>query len=884
MNIPKNIKKEHVLKAIEKIDKEKIPDNASSKFYDLIYNGKTYPPKLVLSYANTFVNGEALDRNTFDSVIAFKILRNEGFEIIEKVKIPKVKLYDFHGDSAINNAHRLLSENREWFYWDDSNFKKYIKGDVIFWLNRKTRKAIYTIVDETKIKPVFEDGKNYIRENGIEVYAFAQDQKTYENFYRFKVLQIVDLPNEWNYVDSKVFQNQLMSYILYENNIGDIEKRVSKINDLLVLFKDGEANQILNNIKELLSENNISRNIKLIPEIIEALEEKGVIAELNRIEFKYQLAQDVFNYLVNFTTADAEFYERLKKQISNFRGKGWFMSFLNSFSNNSEEFKFIKLIGELISYCDLHAANKKIFNKYEDYRTLANSNVRQNAWANSLLQFKIDGNTIVNLPASIKNALSYLIDPNQGSTMLSENHRTLFFNTFLNEKSYNSDTFISEYLNFFKQFDIESKVANKLNYTEVLDFILYRVPNVRKLWIDNTESNYKIAKEEYKINLLKAFQESTKSAGLIFAPQLIQRYIASLTTKPFVILSGLSGSGKTKLAQSFAMWLSEDESQYQIVPVGADWTNREPLFGYPNSLKDNEYVKPESGILDLILNALTDYNNCERILSDCKPYFLILDEMNLSHVERYFADILSAMESGDEIKLYSGVLRKDNNGNEIPNTIKLPPNLFIVGTVNIDETTYMFSPKVLDRANTIEFRINETDLAHFFTSKVALNLDLLSGKGDDFESEFMTKASLKKYELESNIKDVLKDYFSILKLTGAEFGYRTSNEMAILINNIMDNSDSKDHKAVVNNSLDIAIMQKLLPKLHGSRTKMIKILPSLCGLCFDTSEYEPKSILDSYLTTDFKTPDFIKYQISFDKICRMYKNAIENGFASYAEA
>ena len=138
MNIPKNIKKEHVLKAIEKIDKEKIPDNASSKFYDLIYNGKTYPPKLVLSYANTFVNGEALDRNTFDSVIAFKILRNEGFEIIEKVKIPKVKLYDFHGDSAIKNAHRLFSENREWFYWDDSNFKKYIKGDVIFWLNRRT--------------------------------------------------------------------------------------------------------------------------------------------------------------------------------------------------------------------------------------------------------------------------------------------------------------------------------------------------------------------------------------------------------------------------------------------------------------------------------------------------------------------------------------------------------------------------------------------------------------------------------------------------------------------------------------------------------------------------------------------------------------------------
>jgi hypothetical protein len=148
----------------------------------------------------------------------------------------------------------------------------------------------------------------------------------------------------------------------------------------------------------------------------------------------------------------------------------------------------------------------------------------------------------------------------------------------------------------------------------------------------------------------------------------------------------------------------------------------------------------------------------------------------------------------------------------------------------------------------------------------------------------MTKSSLKKTELAENVKDILKGYFSILKLTGAEFGYRTSNEMAILINNIMDYTDSKDPKALVNNSLDIAIMQKLLPKLHGSRSKMIKILPSLCGLCFESSEYDPKSILDSYLTNDFKTPDFIKYQISFDKICRMYKNALENGFTSYAEA
>jgi 5-methylcytosine-specific restriction endonuclease McrBC GTP-binding regulatory subunit McrB len=83
---------------------------------------------------------------------------------------------------------------------------------------------------------------------------------------------------------------------------------------------------------------------------------------------------------------------------------------------------------------------------------------------------------------------------------------------------------------------------------------------------------------------IKSFQSITKEAGLIFSNQLIQRFIASLCTKPFVICSGLSGSGKTKLAQAFVQWICESEKQYKIIPVGADWTNREPLLGYPNGL------------------------------------------------------------------------------------------------------------------------------------------------------------------------------------------------------------------------------------------------------------------------------------------------------------
>jgi 5-methylcytosine-specific restriction protein B len=134
-----------------------------------------------------------------------------------------------------------------------------------------------------------------------------------------------------------------------------------------------------------------------------------------------------------------------------------------------------------------------------------------------------------------------------------------------------------------------------------------------------------------------------QNTGLIYSETIIKRLAYSLMAKPFVILSGLAGSGKTQLALAFAKCLSENiEEQVCTVSIGADWTNREPLLGYPNALKNDEYVLPESGVLQLLMRANEDQS---------KPYFLILDEMNLSVVERYFADFLSAMESGEPIKL-----------------------------------------------------------------------------------------------------------------------------------------------------------------------------------------------------------------------------------------
>lgn len=407
-------------------------------------------------------------------------------------------------------------------------------------------------------------------------------------------------------------------------------------------------------------------------------------------------------------------------------------------------------------------------------------------------------------------------------------------------------------------------------------------PNTLQIPIEKVESSIEFKTiNQIKFNL-DSFQLKLEEAGLIFSTQLIQRFIASLTTKPFVLLSGLSGSGKTKLAQAFAQWICYKEEigqvndQYLIVPVGADWTNREPLLGYPNALSKKEYVSPENGVLDLMIRAKINIENPEE---PTKPFFLILDEMNLSHVERYFADFLSTMESGDKIPLHT----IENDTLIVPPSIKLPKNLFIIGTVNIDETTYMFSPKVLDRANTIEFRLTEKDLADFMLSDKKLNMDLLKAQGANMAESFMDMAL---QETDKNLKAVdadLKLFFSELKKSGAEFGYRTASEIGRLMYMLTALGEAGD------NLFDIAIMQKLLPKLHGSRNKLTKVLPILGSFCLTDNtkvkeDYLDKFVKNSLTEADLQSDVNIKYKISFEKICRMYKNAVENGFASYAEA
>lgn len=380
--------------------------------------------------------------------------------------------------------------------------------------------------------------------------------------------------------------------------------------------------------------------------------------------------------------------------------------------------------------------------------------------------------------------------------------------------------------------------------------------------------------------LVDAFEEALRDAGVIVPRALVIRMLSSLISKGFILLTGLAGSGKTKLAQALARWLPASFNCSRVVAVGADWTGNENVLGYPNGLDKASYISKPS--LDVILHAKANQDI---------PHFLILDEMNLSHVERYFADILSAIESDEKIHLHQDSERKAN-GNTVPAEVELPKNLFLVGTVNVDETTYMFSPKVLDRANVIEFRLDAEELAGFLDNPAKPDLSKLDGKGASFGKAFVDAAKnpvVVPAVVKSAYDAEMLLLFKALQTHGAEFGYRTAYETARFIHfyKLLGNHPDGDTNWFPG-AFDCVIFQKLLPKLHGSRAKLGPVLKKLWFLCVNDAAGRGADALqaadESKAEPNKDALAGAYYPMSAEKIYRMWRLMMDNGFASFAEA
>lgn len=316
-----------------------------------------------------------------------------------------------------------------------------------------------------------------------------------------------------------------------------------------------------------------------------------------------------------------------------------------------------------------------------------------------------------------------------------------------------------------------------------------RIHEVRTVWPETNAVSPEMARMPRTLALAD-IEKAVSDLGGFYPNGELTRYHAGLnflTHKHFVILSGLSGTGKTQLALLYARAIHGKDKRDAhdpflfVCPVRPEWTDPAGLTGYYDVLTDR-YVVPPFLEAVLVATAFRD-----------SPVFVILDEMNLARVEYYFSDVLSAIETGEALPLHSnGVPLEGTTGSSIPASLPLPPNLFITGTINIDETTNPVSDKVLDRAILIE--MNDVDVDGYITKIEAQEPDLVAAC--------------------THCRPHLVAMQGVMQQHRLGFGYRLIREVV-----------TYHHFAVgslgqgADDVLDQLMVQKLLVKLRGSEAQ-----------------------------------------------------------------
>ncbi|UKS26635.1 AAA family ATPase [Paenibacillus sp. HWE-109] len=364
--------------------------------------------------------------------------------------------------------------------------------------------------------------------------------------------------------------------------------------------------------------------------------------------------------------------------------------------------------------------------------------------------------------------------------------------------------------------------------------------------------------------------------GFMYPNHWIENFFLSLKAKPFVILAGVSGTGKTKLVKLFAeaVGATASNGQFSLIPVRPDWSDPSDLLGY----KDLSGAFRPGKLTEVLVEASKPENQH-------KPYFICLDEMNLARVEHYFSDLLSVLETQEwdnQRIVTTPLIHKDSLQNEsdkeVYGNLHLPDNVYIVGTVNMDETTHPFSKKVLDRANTIEF--NYIDLGQY----PSIETELADGA-----TALPPNALLRSEYLQ--LVDVYRDYKQLTEET---------TELLVKINGILEQIHShvgfrirdavcfymiyNERFALLSKeaAFDMQLLQKILPRIQGSSSSVKKALLQLMQVTQDRSLPISEYMEDaSKLYLSMETLAAAKYPQSARKIAFMLRRLEEDGFTSY---
>ncbi|NRT80952.1 McrB family protein [Clostridium beijerinckii] len=406
--------------------------------------------------------------------------------------------------------------------------------------------------------------------------------------------------------------------------------------------------------------------------------------------------------------------------------------------------------------------------------------------------------------------------------------------------------------------------------------------------IEETSNETEIIKDFEVGKAVDYIHNYIESQGYTYDKSLIKNLYISLKTKPFVILSGISGTGKSKIVELFAKSIgaTSENKRFNLVPVKPDWSDSTDLLGFRNI--EGKFTP---GIITKVCY--------EAMMNPELPYFICLDEMNLARVEYYFSDILSLMETrrlNEDNEIITNTLLSDEQIGRDSVSIStygdvyIPQNLYIIGTVNMDETTFPFSKKVLDRANTIEF--NKVDLSYSFEDDDS-SFDNFNIKdeskvyhNDFLKSEFLKIRDCKEYKdtAQKAINQLIK-INSILEKYNYHFGYRVRDEITFyMIYAVKDNLMSFDE------AFDLCVIQKILLKISGSSNEVLDMLLDIFELFnnyrFSNREYlEEKELKDlkEKITDSNEGSDKInyKYKLTNEKLIYMIRRFIRDGFTTF---
>lgn len=357
-------------------------------------------------------------------------------------------------------------------------------------------------------------------------------------------------------------------------------------------------------------------------------------------------------------------------------------------------------------------------------------------------------------------------------------------------------------------------------------------------------------------------QDLSKAKTNYSPSSLSTSYLTAMRTKPFLLLAGISGTGKSRIVKQMAFESCPDipalrsdktaPGNYELIEVKPNWHDSSELLGYESEIGGPHYVV--TPFVRFLVKAMR-YPDM--------PFFVCMDEMNLAPVEQYFAEFLSVLESrkllsdgtitseplikADIFSKYADQLHRDLDITDTEtykavydrlknDGLRLPSNLIVVGTVNMDETTHQFSRKVIDRAMTIEMNIEdaETPFKNFFEGGDALHYydnpqpkDLFLSKVVQASEALSILDAEDASYLKENVPGLLHSLNSALNGTPFKIAYRVQNELILYFFSLREENPDEAAEALLAQAMDAILMMKVLPRIEGDEDLLDKPLKAL---------------------------------------------------------